>query len=96
MRGVMRSDRQIVEPERYFTVAILSGAVSVISLIAMLLSANFASERNLGAGQVLKLIGYSAAVERGEVAMIHCMAITGLVVGIAGCVTALAMYIRTG
>jgi hypothetical protein len=95
MRGVKRSDQRIVEPERYFAVAILSGAVSVISLVAVLLSANFASERNFGAGQVVTLSGYSAALERSEVAMIHSMAIIGLVAGIAGCVTALAMYIRS-
>jgi hypothetical protein len=94
MSRVRRPDRQIVKPERYFTVAILSGAVSVMSLIAMLASANSARERNLISGQVVKFFGYSAAVERTEFVMIHGMAITGLIVGIAGCVTALAIYIR--
>jgi len=89
----MRS-RQIVKPERYFTVAILSGAVSVVSLLAMLLSANSARQGNLIDGQVLKLFGYSAAMEHSELLMIHGMAITGVVAGIAGCVTALAIYIR--
>jgi len=95
MRKLMRPDQQIVKPERYFTVAILSGAISVISLLGVLLSASAASQRNLGAGHVVELFGYSAAVERSEVAMIHCMAVTGFVVGIAGCLTALALYIRS-
>jgi len=94
MSRVRPSERQIVKPERYFTVAILSGAVSVMSLLATLLSANSARWRDLVSGQVVKLFGYSAAVERSELVMIHGMAITGLIVGIAGCVTALAIYIR--
>ena len=94
MSRVTRSGRQIVQPERYFAVAILSGAVIVLSVLVMLLSANASGERNLGAAQGMRLFWYSAAVERSEVAMIHCMAITGLVVGIAGFVTAIAIYIR--
>jgi hypothetical protein len=95
MNRLTRSDRQIVQPGRYFIVAILSGVVSVISLLAVLLSARAASEHNVGAARVVKLFEYSAAVERSELVIIHCVAITGLVAGIAGCLTALAMYIRS-
>ena len=95
MRGVIRSDRRIVQPERYFTVAILSGAFSVISLLATLLTGSFASDRNLGARQVVKLFAHAAAVERSEIVVLHYLAITGLVAGLAGCVTALAIYIRS-
>jgi len=95
MSSVTRFLRPIVQPARYFLVAILSGVVSVLSLLATLLSANAASQRNLGAGQIVKLISYSAALNRSELAVIHCLAITGLVAGIAGCVTALALYIRS-
>ena len=95
MSRVTRVLRPIVQPERYFLVAILSGVVSVLSLLAALLSASAASQRNLGAAPVVKLLSYSAALERGELAVIHCVAITGLVAGIAGCVTALALYIRS-
>ena len=94
MGWLKRSGRQIVPPERYFIVAILSGVVSVASLLAVLLSANAASERNVGAARALRLFVYSAALERSELAVIHCLAITGLVAGIAGCLTALAIYIR--
>jgi hypothetical protein len=95
MSRVTRIVRPIVRPERYFLVAILSGGVSVLSLLAALLSANAASQRNLGVAQVVKLMSYSAALERSELAVIHCVAITGLAAGIAGCVTALALYIRS-
>jgi len=94
MSRITRSGRQIVQPERYFAVAILSGAVIVLCLLVMLLSANAAGERNLGAAQGMRLFWYSAAVERSEVAMLHCIAISGLGVGIAGFVTAIAIYIR--
>ena len=95
MSRVTRSLRPIVQPERYFLVAILSGVVSVLSLLAALLSASAVSQRNLGAAQVVALISYSAALQRSELAVIHFVAITGLVAGIAGCVTALALYIRS-
>ena len=95
MSSVTRFLRPIVQPARYFLVAILSGVVSVLSLLATLLSANAASQRNVGAAQIVKLISYSAAQKRSELAVIHCLAITGLVAGIAGCLTALALYLRS-